>query len=574
MYFTILAFIPMLCIAQWTQLGTDIDGSATTEESGSFVKMNSNGNVVIIGVPKALDAGVRKGKARVFQWNGTSWLQKGSELIGTNQGDVFGDAVSISADGNIIAVGAPGFNNPSLPPGYTRVYQWNGVDWIQKGIDIEGEANFNSSGTAVSLSANGNIIAIGASNNTGANGSGSGHCRVFEWSGTAWVQKGADIDGEATQDQSGNAVSINASGNIVAIGAAANDGNGPNRGQVRVFEWNGINWTQKGSDIDGEPTVGNFGITLALDSVGTTFIASGHSGSNGSAGSIKMFTWTGTNWVQKGVTINGINGSDFFGTSVDINADGSTIIAGTTGGGNIPGYAKVFKFMGGLWMQVGSDLIGEANGDQFGSSASISNNGSMVAVGTPYNDGNGINAGHVRIFENTAILPIKLSYFGGNYLNNAITLNWKVESQINFSHFIVEKSVNGLAFENLKNIYLTNTQLYNCKDIDLSRASTFYYRLKMVDKNGTFSYSNIIKIQKSAVNNFSILGNPVKDNLVVTRLNIGSTLTLYDNSGKKVLQKNIQDQSLLIDVSFLRSGVYILQYSNNGLIETKKIVKQ
>jgi hypothetical protein len=398
----ILPFLlfPVFCFGQWNQLGTDIDGKSAGEESGSFVNMNANGTVVIIGAPRALDAGVRKGRASVFQWNGTSWLQKGSDVFGTNQGDVFGDAVSISSDGNIVAVGAPAFLNPSQPPGYTRVYEWDGSNWIQKGTDIVGESNGNSSGTAVSLSADGNIIAIGAGSNSGANGSFSGHCRVFEWNGSSWVQKGADIDGEAAQDFFGNAVSISASGNIVAVGAAGNDGNGSGSGHVSVFEWNGSNWLQKGIDIDGATPVNSLGSTLSLDANGTTFIASGRDGSNGSIGSVKTYSWNGTNWVQKGSTISGVNGSDFFGTSVDINADGSTIIAGTTGAGVIPGYAKVFKFIGGAWVQQGTDIIGEVNGDQFGRSSSISSNGSIVAVGTPFNDGNGVDAGHVRVFEN------------------------------------------------------------------------------------------------------------------------------------------------------------------------------
>jgi hypothetical protein len=572
--FFLSLFFPIFCFGQWNQLGTDIDGKSAGEESGSFVNMNANGTVVIIGAPRALDAGVRKGRASVFQWNGTSWLQKGSDLVGTSQGDVFGDAVSISSDGNIIAVGAPGFNNPSQPPGYTRVYEWNGSNYIQKGTDIIGEANGNSSGTAVSLSADGNIIAIGAGSNSGANGSFSGHCRVFEWSGTSWVQKGADIDGEAAQDFFGNAVSISASGNIVAVGAAGNDGNGSGSGHVRVFEWNGSNWLQKGIDIDGATPVNSFGSTLSLDANGTTFIASGRDGSNGSIGSVKTYSWNGTNWMQKGTTISGVNGSDFFGTSVDINADGSTIIAGTTGAGVIPGYAKVFKFIGGAWAQQGADIIGEVNGDQFGRSASISSNGSIVAVGTPFNDGNGTNSGHIRVFENTSIVPIKLLYFGGNYSSNAVKLNWQFETQTNFSHFVVEKSVDGIVFNSIKNIFLTNSQFYNYTDSDLKQNSVYYYRLKMVDNDGTFLYSNIIKIQTGVVNTFSILGNPVKDNLNLTGLKVGANLAVYDNAGKMLLQKNIQDQSLLMDISFLPSGVYYLKYLNRGLIENKKIIKQ
>jgi hypothetical protein len=122
-------FFPVFCFGQWTQLGADIDGQIANEQSGTFIKMNANGTVVIISAPRAMDAGVMKGKARVFEWNGASWLQKGSDVVGTSQGDVFGDAVSMSSDGNIIAVGAPGFLNPSQPPGYTRVYEWDGSNY-------------------------------------------------------------------------------------------------------------------------------------------------------------------------------------------------------------------------------------------------------------------------------------------------------------------------------------------------------------------------------------------------------------------------------------------------------------
>ena len=64
--------------------------------------------------------------------------------------------------------------------------------------------------------------------------------RVYEWDGSTWIQKGADIDGEATEDRSGNSLSLSSDG-IVAIGAWDNDGNGFSyaTGHVRVLwvEW-------------------------------------------------------------------------------------------------------------------------------------------------------------------------------------------------------------------------------------------------------------------------------------------------------------------------------------------------
>ena len=67
-----------------------------------------------------------------------------------------------------------------------------------------------------------------------------------------WNQKGVDIDGEAADDHSGYSVSMSSDGNTVAIGATLNDETGANAGHVRVYEWSGSAWNQKGVDIDGE----------------------------------------------------------------------------------------------------------------------------------------------------------------------------------------------------------------------------------------------------------------------------------------------------------------------------------
>jgi hypothetical protein len=115
------------------------------------------------------------------------------------------------------------------------VFGWNGTTWVQLGDDIDGEAAGDYSGISVSLAAGGDIVAIGAYGNDG-NGVDSGHVRVFGWNGTTWVQLGDDIDGEAAGDYSGISVSLAAGGDIVAIGAYGNDGNGAGSGHVRTYQ--------------------------------------------------------------------------------------------------------------------------------------------------------------------------------------------------------------------------------------------------------------------------------------------------------------------------------------------------
>ena len=107
---------------------------------------------------------------------------------------------------------------------------------VQLGADIDGEAADDYSGRSVSLSSDGTTVAIGAIGNDGT-ASVAGHVRVYEWnSGTSsWDQKGADIDGEAADDDSGYSVSLSSDGTEVAIGANNNDGTASNAGHVRVY---------------------------------------------------------------------------------------------------------------------------------------------------------------------------------------------------------------------------------------------------------------------------------------------------------------------------------------------------
>ena len=78
---------------------------------------------------------------------------------------------------------------------------------IKLGQDIDGEAVDDQSGWSISMSSDGNIVAIGGPRNDG-NGSNSGHARIYEWNGTSWSQKGQDINGEAVDDLFGFSISI------------------------------------------------------------------------------------------------------------------------------------------------------------------------------------------------------------------------------------------------------------------------------------------------------------------------------------------------------------------------------
>ncbi len=107
--------------------------------------------------------------------------------------------------------------------------RFDGGSWIQLGGDIDGEAADNRSGYSVALSGDGNTLVVGAPFNDG-NGGSAGQARVYDWDGSAWVQRGVDIDGEAAGDKSGCSVALSGDGNTLVVGATGSDA-----GQARVF---------------------------------------------------------------------------------------------------------------------------------------------------------------------------------------------------------------------------------------------------------------------------------------------------------------------------------------------------
>ncbi len=318
--------------AAWVQRGDDIDGEAADDWSGHSVSLSSNGSIVAISA--ILNDGVNgndSGHVRVYEWDGSAWQQKGGDIDGEAADDYSGRSVSLSADGNIVAIGATNNDGSGSDAGHVRLFEWDGAAWVQKGGDIDGEAAGDRSGYSVSLSTDGSIVAIGARRNS-ASGTNAGHVRLFEWDGAAWVQKGGDIDGEAADDYSGHSVSLSADGSIVAISAIFNDGiNGETSGHVRVYEWDGSAWQQKGGDIDGEALDDWSGWSPTLSADGT-IVAIGavfNDGINGeNSGHVRVYEWDGSAWQQKGGDIDGESANDESGLSVSLSADGTIVAIG------------------------------------------------------------------------------------------------------------------------------------------------------------------------------------------------------------------------------------------------------
>ena len=381
----------------WSQLGSDLDGEAADDWYGYSVSLSSDGTVLAVGGRLNDAGGVNKGHVRVFKYASNTWTQLGSDIDGEANHNASGHSVSLSSDGTVLAIGAPGNTSNA---GHVRVYVYNIATntWTQRGSDMDGEAANDTSGSSVSLSSDGNVVAIGAPcRNSGL----PGQVRVYEYNGSAWVRRSTvDIDGEANSDEFGYSVSLSDNGNILAVGAFRNDGNSgsttDNRGHVRVFSYASNSWTQIGSDIDGEAAGDNFGVSVSLSANGYV-LAVGAYGSNSFTGHVRIYDFViaSNAWVQRGGNINGRIAWGWTGVSVSLSSDGNAVAVGAWGD-----LEFVYKYVSSAWTQVGCGIDEEVAGDEAGYSVSLSSDGSLLAVGAPYNDGPGMNnRGHVRVYQ-------------------------------------------------------------------------------------------------------------------------------------------------------------------------------
>jgi hypothetical protein len=385
---------------QWRQRGI---ANSTFNNDAYSVSVSADGSVVAIGAPYNDGInGTYSGHVRVYAWDSTSdnYVQRGADIDGEAAYDYSGRAVSLSADGSVVAIGAPSNNGNFYNSGHVRVYAWNSTsnNYVQRGADIDGESEYDEFGNSVSLSVDGSVVAIGAPLNDGINGTDSGHVRVYAWDSTSdnYVQRGADIDGESEYDYSGRrSVSLSADGSVVAIGAPYNDANinddnWNNYGHVRVYAWDSTSniYVQRGADIDGEAAYDESGLSVSLSADGTV-VAIGAIWNDGITGTysghVRVYAWDSTSniYVQRGADIDGESEYDYSGWSVSLSADGSVVaIDARANYGHVRVYA--WDSTSNIYVQRGADIDGESEYDNSGRSVSLSADGTVVAIGAEY----------------------------------------------------------------------------------------------------------------------------------------------------------------------------------------------
>jgi hypothetical protein len=395
----------------WQQIGGVLKGILPQENDGINslfgyrVCLSSDGNTLACSSPNRLfpTKGVLGGVS-IFKYDPNKlqevtdqnsidygpvgWRILGKMIIGETydaETTEFGEQISLSNDGTVVAISSIKYNNYR---GHVRVYRYDAnklveitdqnnpnygpIGWTRIGSDFDSNVNQNFGGS-ISLSGDGTTIAITASEydiedpyvgNCGSvfiykydplKDTSSTDINSSEFGPIGWRLLGKNIIGKYAGEESGYSVSLNYNGKIVAIGST---GYSNNKGRVNVYSYD----SSKNFEVTDE-SMSNFG------PVG---------------------------WKRLGKDIIGNNNNDRFGETVSISSDGTTVAIGAKNANSNIGYSAVYKYDANKlveitdqnnpnygpigWNRLGQNISGKNTGDFFGTSISLSFNGSIVAI--------------------------------------------------------------------------------------------------------------------------------------------------------------------------------------------------
>lgn len=400
-----------------------------------------------------------------------------------------------------------------------------------------------------------------------------------------------------------NASPTPSNGHFYWLGTSSGFNN--NNGLVEVFAATatGANPTKIGQlDLNGGNNSSLGFVRLGMGADGTGWILAG----DGTTVYLARFTSNGVNPVtitmeDNSVTLNGGAAATF--TNGDICVSGNNNIYALANDGNgvtqifigAPnGNATTFTKKWDLVTPANAPFTGSVNGVAFDLLGSIY---LSTSTGLYFVNQSTVNgpAGTVQcslvqaitglqdlasnFWPQQSTLPTTLLSFAGSFKNNITTINWEVENEINFSHYEVErKTASGIDYSTIATktaLGNTGRSTYQYQD-NLSQITddVVYYRLKMVDMDGGYKYSNVIMVRKDKkkISGINLYPNPTATGSAATvrfeaTANSFVTLRVIDMAGRQLLQQQNKvsegaNSVALNNLNQLQPGIYIIQLSN------------
>ena len=611
------------------------------------ISMSSNGEVVALG-----SASTNAVSVYALDSLG-NWNQLGSVISGEFGGDQSGKSVSISNDGTVVAIGAPYNDGGGMSSGHVRVYKYLNGSWSLRGSDIDGSATNQVLGHSVSLSGNGNRVAIGAPLSFDSVYFG-GEVKVFDYSNGSWSQVGGSILGENIYDCLGSSVSLSDDGNTLATGGVGQTAywsgttSSSRFGVVKTYKWSAGSWIQQvDSNITANAGADFFGDAISLSGSGNVLAVAAPLAATGY---VKTYNYVSTGqtsgfWTLDSTIYGGLSANDQFGSGVSLSDNGGVLAIGAPNKNNPAnkGYVRIYRYINSGWQVLGdsiNDILTTINGntvclncDNIGQAVSLSSGGEFLA--------NGFSTGSA-VF---AIFPIPISLMlsssgicSGDTIqasvpyDSAVSYLWNTGDTSSFidiyqaGNYSIKYKPMGIGYWNdsinffiSQSPNISGTQIYGSPNVVPGSTETYATSqdtnnsyswqinggaiisgqgsnsisviwgvgpiagLKVLETNNLCSNSDSLTVYISGVglddnslNSIILSPNPNSGlfSIQLDQDHIGSSYQILDNLGRLIDKGTIRNLSQDFDLSDKPKGVYRIQVSNDKAIKTLNVVIQ
>ena len=399
----------ILPLGEWNAIKT-FDGTNEFDYFGTSISLDNSGNRLLIGAPEGYTSYNRddyywqydssnSGYAVIYDISSGNIIDTNLSNLNSNptSDSFYGLVTAINADGTIIAISDPKlYINNNSNRGNVYIYQLNGLTWSLIG-DISSNTDQNKSGTSLALNGIGDIIAIGENRDGEV-----GVVKIYKYENFQW-NKQIDLSDSYIFDGFGISISLNYTGNKIAISAPWHGESYD--GKIYIYDYitQSDTWSEtstiSGSLVHGD---GYPGMSVSLNNSGD-ILAVGIDWPNGdlsNSTSTKIYKFEGSNWNLQGSNITSPRDSNYEGFPVAINDQGNILVIGTplkdsTTNTNA-GQVRIYQYYNNDWIQLGEDIIGSTSDEKLGFSISLNSRGDILAIASPkYNN----NTGRVQVYQ-------------------------------------------------------------------------------------------------------------------------------------------------------------------------------
>ena len=182
------------------------------------------------------------------------------------------------------------------------------------------------------------------------------------------------------------------------------------------------------------------------------------------------------------------------------------------------------------------------------------------------------------IWQCTGLLPVVLIDFTAQKNDEAVLLNWKATQESGFRQYEIERSTDGTSYTRIGTVAGRNLADYRFTDNALPAVSVLYYRLKMVDIDGKYTYSKVVSVRSGVrFSHALVYPNPTKGNLTLElprALTQSGDLIVTDLSGRTLMQQKLPagQSTCSLNMSQLPAGRYIIRISNASVLIRESVI--